>query len=251
VGESVRHPDKYYRNNVAGMISVLNAMVETGVKRVIFSSSAAVYGIPESVPIQEGAVLNPINPYGRTKLMMEQMMGDYEPAYGITYTALRYFNAAGADCEGNLGEWHDPETHLIPLACHAALGLKECLTIYGDTYDTPDGTCIRDYIHVDDLAEAHILALDRLRDGGSSTSFNLGNGEGYSVKEVVDMVSKVSGKNIEVEIGPARPGDPPSLVADSSGAEKRLGWKQKHPGLEEIVTTAYRWLEKNPEGYPG
>jgi UDP-glucose 4-epimerase len=231
------------------MVSVLNAMVDAKVERIIFSSSAAVYGTPDRVPIPEKAPLRPINPYGRTKMMMEQMMGDYEEAYGMKYTALRYFNAAGADCAGELGEWHEPETHLIPLACMAALGTLERLTIYGDTYATRDGTCIRDFIHVDDLADAHILALERLRDGGASRSFNLGNGEGYSVKEVADMVRKVSGKDLEVMIGPPRPGDPPSLVADPSDAETRLGWKQRHPELEDIVTTAYRWLEKHPRGY--
>ncbi len=249
VGESVKKPDKYYRNNVSGMVSVLNAMVDASVKRIIFSSSAAVYGNPPKDPVPEDSPLKPINPYGRTKLMMEQMMADYEMAYGIQYAALRYFNAAGADCEGRLGEWHDPETHLIPLAVFAALGIRERLTIFGDSFDTPDGTCVRDYIHVDDLAEAHILALNRLRDGADSFALNLGNGEGYSVKEVADRVRKVSGKDYTVKIGPPRPGDPPSLVADSKLAEETLGWRQEHPSLEEIVRTAYRWLQKHPKGY--
>lgn len=249
VGESVLDPGRYYHNNVSGMVSVLNAMKEAEVPRIIFSSSAATYGDPDTVPIQEDAPLRPINPYGRTKLMMEQMMADYEKAYGIRYTALRYFNAAGADAEGSLGEWHDPETHLIPLAIYAALGIRDTFTVYGDSYDTPDGSCIRDFIHVDDLAAAHYLALTRLRDGAESRSLNLGNGTGYSVKEVVDKVREVSGKDFEVVIGPVRPGDPPSLVADSKNAEQVLDWRQAHPSLDEIVTTAYRWLEKHPTGY--
>jgi len=198
VGESVTNPDKYYRNNVSGMVSVLNAMKETGVKNIIFSSSAATFGEPKKVPIAVDDPQNPINPYGRTKLMMEQMMADYETAYGIHYTALRYFNAAGADKDGRLGEWHDPETHLIPLAIYAALGLIEKLTIYGDSFDTHDGTCIRDYIHVDDLADAHILSLERLMSGSESRCFNLGNGNGYSVKEVADSVRRISGKDYKV-----------------------------------------------------
>lgn len=249
VGESVVDPDRYYHNNVTGMVGVLHAMKEAGVKRIIFSSSAAVFGIPRRVPITEEAEKAPINPYGRTKLIMEQMMADYEAAYGIGYTALRYFNAAGADCDGELGEWHVPETHLIPLAIHAVLGIRPKLTIYGDSFETRDGSCIRDYIHVDDLADAHILALNRLRDGAPSAHFNLGNGEGYSVKEVAEMVRRVANRKYEVEMGPPRPGDPPVLVADPSEAEKTLGWQRRHPSLEEIVTTAYRWLEKHPKGY--
>jgi len=249
VGESVTNPDKYYRNNVSGMVSVLNAMKETGVKNIIFSSSAATFGEPKKVPIAVDDPQNPINPYGRTKLMMEQMMADYETAYGIHYTALRYFNAAGADKDGRLGEWHDPETHLIPLAIYAALGLIEKLTIYGDSFDTHDGTCIRDYIHVDDLADAHILSLERLMSGSESRCFNLGNGNGYSVKEVADSVRRISGKDYKIEIGPPRAGDPPSLVADPSAAESALGWKQQFSSLDDMVATAYRWLEKHPKGY--
>ena len=249
VSESVKHPAKYYNNNVAGMVSVLNAMVEARVGLIIFSSSAAVYGIPEKIPISENSPLEPVNPYGRTKLMMEQMMEDYEAAYGMKYSAVRYFNAAGADTEGELGERHLPETHLIPLAIHASLGLTDSLTVFGSTFDTPDGSCIRDYIHVDDLADAHILALNSLRNGSPSSIFNLGNGRGYSVLEVVEEVRRVSGKEFEVVRGPARPGDPPVLVADSSRAVKTLGWEQKHPSLEEIVSTAYEWLKKHPAGY--
>lgn len=249
VGESVLRPDKYYWNNVAGMVNVLDAMQEGGVKRIIFSSSAAVYGVPAMTPITEEAPRAPINPYGRTKLMMEEMMEDYARAFGMAYAALRYFNAAGADTEGVLGEWHVPETHLIPLAVRAALGRRETLTIYGDGFPTPDGTCIRDYIHVDDLAKAHALALDRLRHGGGSGAWNLGNGQGFSVKEVVDTVRNVSGRDFRVEIGPPRPGDPPVLVADAARAATELGWRPRHPSLEEIVSTAYRWLETHPEGY--
>ena len=216
VGESVISPAKYYHNNVVGMVKVLNTMVEAKVKRIIFSSSAAVYGTPEVDPIPEETAKRPINPYGRTKLMMEQMMADYAAAYGIGYTALRYFNAAGADGAGELGEWHDPETHLIPLAIYAALGLTESFTVFGETFDTPDGSCVRDFIHVDDLADAHIRALDRLRDGGASTGCNLGTGVGYSVKEVVAKVRELSGKDFKVIMGPPRAKRPMSNAAGES-----------------------------------
>ncbi len=249
VGESVEKPLKYYGNNVAGTLCVLDAMQRARVDKIIFSSSAAVYGIPSRVPITEDLPKDPINPYGRTKLIMEQMLADFERAYGTRYTALRYFNAAGADGEGVLGEWHDPETHIIPLACAAALGRRKSFSIYGNSYDTPDGTCIRDYIHVDDLAEAHVLALERLMEGGESISLNLGNGEGFSVREVVETVRRVSGRDFTVEVAPPRPGDPGVLVADAAKAGQELGWTCRSPDLDGIVKTAYDWLEKRPKGY--
>jgi len=269
VGESVEKPLKYYRNNVAGTISVLEAMAAAGVGTIIFSSSAAVFGVPKSVPIAENAPRHPINPYGRSKAVIENVLADAQVAGaqlagahgagahgagGLRYTALRYFNAAGADTDGQLGEWHDPETHLIPLAAAAALGWRKSFTIHGGSYETPDGTCIRDFVHVDDLAEAHVLALERLRNGGESACFNLGNGTGFSVKEVVEAVRReavrdIAGRDFVVEMGPARPGDPPALVADSTLAEKELGWRRRHSDLETIVATAYQWLERHPRGY--
>ncbi len=249
VGESVELPAKYYHNNVAGTLRVLEAMLRAGVDKIIFSSSAATFGIPPGNPITEEMPQEPINPYGRTKLIMEQMLHDFEVAHGIRYVALRYFNAAGSDQEGILGEWHDPETHLIPLAIYAALGKIEKFVINGGEFDTPDGTCVRDFIHVDDLAEAHALALDHLRDNGPSRSFNLGNGKGFTVAEVVDKIRAVSGRDFRSEIGPARPGDPAVLVADATRARKELGWRCVCPDLDVIVRTAWDWLEKHPEGY--
>lgn len=249
VGESVEEPAKYYHNNVAGTLRVLEAMLREGVDKIIFSSSAATFGIPPANPITEAMPQNPINPYGRTKLIMEQMLADFEEAYGTRYAALRYFNAAGSDQEGVLGEWHDPETHLIPLAIYAALGKIEKFVINGGTFDTPDGTCVRDFIHVDDLAEAHALALDHLRDGGKSRSFNLGNGKGFTVREVVEKISEVSGREFRVDIGPPRAGDPAVLVADAARAREELGWRCACPDLDTIVKTAWNWLEKHPEGY--
>lgn len=249
VGESVEKPLRYYRNNVAGSVSVLDAMRAEGVERIIFSSTAATYGIPGTVPITEREPQQPINPYGRSKLMVEQVMADSAAAWGLRYTALRYFNAAGADVDGRLGEWHDPETHLIPLACYAALGTIPALTVHGDTYDTPDGSCVRDFIHVDDLADAHVRALDRLESGASSRSFNLGNGEGFSVREVAEAVRAVSGKDLTIVTGPPRPGDPPVLVADAAAARAELGWAPRYSDLDTIVRTAWSWLERHPRGY--
>jgi UDP-glucose-4-epimerase GalE len=249
VGESVENPLMYYRNNIAGTISVLAAMDAAGVDTIIFSSSAAVFGIPKTVPITESAPRHPINPYGRSKAVIERVLADTAAARGLRYTALRYFNAAGADMDGELGEWHDPETHLIPLAIAAALGRCDSFTVMGGSYDTPDGSCIRDFVHVDDLAEAHVLALERLRSGKESGCFNLGNGAGFSVKEVVEQVRRTAGNDFAVEVGPARPGDPPALVADSTLAGKELGWRPRHSDLETIVSTAYRWLESHPKGY--
>ena len=244
---SMADPAGFYQNNIINGIHLLDVMTEHGCRKMIFSSSAATFGEPQYAPIDEKHPQNPINPYGETKLAFEKILYWYHKAYGLQVNSFRYFNASGAS--ERLGEAHRHESHLIPLAIQAATGKREKLEVYGNDYDTKDGTCVRDYIHVDDLAEAHILALNRLRDGAAGFALNLGNGEGYSVKEVADRVRKVSGKDYTVEIGPPRPGDPPSLVADSKLAEEILGWRQEHPSLEEIVRTAYRWLQKHPKGY--
>lgn len=241
VGESVVDPEKFYRNNVANTINLLGAMRIAGVKRLVFSSSAAVYGEPEKVPITEGNRLLPLSPYGRTKLMMEQAMADYAAAYGLEYTALRYFNAAGADPDGDTGESHEPETHLIPLAIRAALGGNEALKVFGSDYPTPDGTCVRDYVHVWDLAQAHLLALRYLEKGGKSAVFNLGNGKGFSVLEVIRAVESVSRRKVPFVISPRRPGDPLALVASSARARRILGWRPRFSRLEDIVRHAWNW----------
>jgi UDP-glucose-4-epimerase GalE len=248
VGESVTEPAKYYRNNVVGTLSLLDAMRGAGVKRIVFSSTCAVYGIPAKVPITEDLPKQPVNPYGATKLVIEQALSDYAAAYGIDYAALRYFNAAGASSDGDLGEDHDPESHLIPLVLQVALGQRPHVTIFGDDYPTPDGTCIRDYIHVDDLADAHVRALDQL-DDGTQLQLNLGAGKGYSVKEVIDACRKVSAHAIPAVIGPRRAGDPPELVAHPTKAWKVLGWKAHRSGLETIVADAWRWHSTHPRGY--
>jgi len=241
VGESVADPDKFYRNNIANTINLLGAMRASGVKKLIFSSSAAVYGNPEAVPITEGSRLSPLNPYGRTKLMMEQAMADYATAYGLKYVALRYFNAAGADPDGATGEIHNPETHLIPLAIQSVLGRRGALKVFGVDYPTPDGTCLRDYIHVCDLARAHLLALRYLEKGGKSAAFNLGNGKGFSVLEVIRAVERVSGRKVPVNMSPRRPGDPPVLVASSIRARRILGWRPQFPNIEDIIRHAWNW----------
>jgi|SRR6056297_4201562 len=240
VGESVKKPSKYYRNNLVNVINLLDVMVKNGVNNFIFSSSAAVYGVPENIPITEEETKNPINPYGRTKLMVERVLKDYEKAYGLKYTALRYFNAAGADEKGEIGEMHDPETHLIPIVLKTALGERDIIYIFGNDYDTRDGTCVRDYIHVNDLADAHLKALERLFAGGESISLNLGSGEGYSVKEIIDYSKKITGIDFKVDVTERREGDPPILVADSSRAEEILGWKREYT-LEDIISTAWKW----------
>lgn len=240
VGESVREPAAYYRNNVANTQNLLDAMVAHGVENFVFSSTAAVFGEPDYVPIDEAHPLRPINPYGRSKLMVEQMLGDYERAYGLQSVALRYFNAAGADPQARLGERHEPETHLIPLVLQAASGRGGPVRIFGDDYDTPDGTCIRDYIHVLDLCEAHLLALQRLAGGGGSAAFNLGNGDGYSVQEVIDAARRISGRDIAVSVAERRPGDPARLVADASAARREMGWSPRF-GLEAIIEHAWAW----------
>jgi UDP-glucose 4-epimerase len=241
VGESVRKPDAYYRNNVAETLVLLESMVKHKVSRFLFSSTAAVYGHPDQIPVKESAVKNPMSPYGRSKWMIEQALEDLDTAYGFRSVALRYFNAAGADPDGELGERHDPETHLIPLALQVASGRKESLDVYGDDYPTPDGTCVRDYIHVMDLCEAHLLALKHLLAGGLSKAFNLGNGQGFSVREVIETAERVTGKPIPFRMAPRRAGDPPALVASSQLIQKELGWQPKRSGLDTIIEDAWRF----------
>lgn len=241
VGESVTDPAKYYRNNVANTLNLLDIMLEFGVRYFIFSSSCATYGMPREIPITEDHPRSPISPYGRTKAMVEDILRDYDAAYGIKHINLRYFNAAGADPEGELGERHDPETHLIPLTVYAAIGRLENLKIFGTDYPTKDGTCIRDYVHVTDLADAHLLALQYVRQAQASDSFNLGNGNGYSVREVIDAVRRVSGRNVAVIETERRAGDPPVLIGSSSKAMTTLGWRPQFGDLESIISTAWRW----------
>lgn len=244
VGESIHSPAKYYNNNVTNTQNLLDAMVKHNVLNFIFSSTAAVFGEPEYVPIDEKHPMSPINPYGRTKLIVEQMLSDYDHAYGLKSIALRYFNAAGADPETRIGERHVPESHLIPLVLQAASGRRKSISIFGQDYDTPDGTCIRDYIHICDLCNAHLLAIHSLQSSNKSTAYNLGNGNGFSVKEVVDMARKVTGKDINVEIAPARVGDPARLVADASLAREKLNWNPEFSSLEKIIEHAWLWEQK-------
>jgi len=244
VGESVANPAKYYRNNVIGSLNLADTARAHGVKNFIFSSTCAVYGIPAGLPITEEMPLNPINPYGNTKLAIERLLEDYGSAYGMKSVRLRYFNAAGADPDGETGEDHSPEPHLIPLALSAALGRRDDITVYGDDYDTPDGTCLRDYIHVTDLAEAHVRALEYLLKGGETTAINLGNSQGHSVKEVIDTVKRVSQRDFRVRVGPRRPGDPPSLIGSNKMAEKVLGWRPQRSELKTIIEDAWRWQVK-------
>ena len=249
VGESVTNPRKYFGNNVAGSLNLLDAMLDAGVRDVVFSSTCATYGEPQRVPIAEDHPQNPVNPYGETKLAVEKMLHWYSRAYEIRYAALRYFNAAGAAATGDLGEDHEPESHLIPLVLAAALGRKPNITILGNDYPTKDGTCVRDYIHVEDLADAHVRALDHLDRGGAGGAFNLGTGDGYTVREVIDLARKVAGRAIPEKLGKRRPGDPAVLVADGRKAKETLGWIPKHSDLETIVSSAWRWHEKHPAGY--
>ena len=251
VGESMAKPDKYCRNNLGNGINFLTTLVETGVRYFILSSTAAVYGEPEYTPIDEAHPTRPVNVYGGTKLMLEEILSWYERAYGLRYISLRYFNAAGADPEGNIGEDHNPETHLIPLVIQAALGKREKIVIYGADYPTPNGTCLRDYIHVSDLAAAHILALEALQDGHPSAVYNLGNERGHSVREVVQTVHRVTGRDFVVEEGPRREGDPAVLVASSKKIQQELGWRPVYGDLEEIVRTAWEWHRRHPQGYGG
>lgn len=241
VGESVREPAKYYRNNVSNTLNLLEAMRSHGVKRFVFSSTAAVFGEPDYVPIDETHPRRPINPYGRTKLMVEDALADFDFAYGLKSVCLRYFNAAGAHPQGLLGERHDPETHLIPLVLQAASGRLPYVTVFGRDYDTPDGTCIRDYVHIMDLAEAHWLALQHLMIDGDSVTFNLGNGNGFSVQEVIEVSRQVTGLPILVVEGLRRAGDPPRLVADSKRARTVLGWSPRYADLTTIVSHAWAW----------
>jgi UDP-glucose 4-epimerase len=249
VGESMIDPGKYYRNNVAAGISLLECMQVCGVQRIVFSSTAAVYGEPAKQPIEESDPLAPTNPYGETKLAFENALRWYAIASGLRYISLRYFNAAGAS--DAFGEWHDPESHLIPLALQTAIGRRECLELYGDDYATRDGTCLRDYIHVKDLAAAHVLALEALgAPDARSQIFNLGcGGEGYTVREVIDVARKVTGREIPFQVRPRRPGDPARLVASSERIRKELGWKPKHQDLSKIIGSAWSWLQAHPNGY--
>ncbi len=244
VGESMEDPEKYYLNNVVGGLNLLRVMMEGGIKKLIFSSSAAVYGEPNTTPIPESHPKDPINPYGVTKYLFERAMEDYSRAYGLRYVSLRYFNAAGADPDGELGERHDPETHLIPLTLMAAGGKKDEIVIYGDDYPTPDGTCIRDYIHITDLISAHILSLKWLLDGGESQIFNLGSENGHSVKEVIEACQRVTGRDIRVRTGDRRPGDPPVLVASSEKIKRELGWELRHNDLAETIKSAWDFMLK-------
>jgi UDP-glucose 4-epimerase len=241
VGESVQHPDKYYRNNVTNTLGLMDAMREHEINKFIFSSTAATFGEPQYTPIDERHPQHPINPYGRTKLMVEQALADYDKAYGFKSVCLRYFNAAGADPEGQLGERHDPETHLIPLVLQAASGRRPNISVFGRDYDTPDGTCIRDYIHINDLCSAHWLALQSLMNGGPSQAYNLGNGNGFSVQEVIDTAEHVTGRKIAVVNGPRRAGDPARLVADATEARQQLGWQPQYANLATIVQHAWTW----------
>lgn len=248
VGESVTEPAKYYKNNVVGTLSLLDAMRATGVKKIVFSSTCAIYGEPEKVPMTEDLPKRPVSPYGTTKLIIEHALADYSAAYGIGYAALRYFNAAGASGDGDLGEDHSPESHLIPLVLQVALGQRDKITIFGEDYPTPDGSCVRDYIHVDDLADAHVKALDKLAEG-VRLQLNLGTGQGYSVKEVIETCRKVTGHAIPYAVGPRRAGDPPELVADPSKAWQVLGWKATRSNLESLVSDAWKWHSAHPHGY--
>lgn len=244
VGESVENPQKYYLNNLRNTLNLLQVILEENVKYFVFSSTCATYGTPQEIPIPENHPQMPINPYGKAKLMVEQILADYSQAYGLKYASLRYFNAAGADPDAEIGELHEPETHLIPLILDVAAGKRDKVQIYGTDYPTPDGTCIRDYIHVMDLADAHIKALKYLKGGGESDVFNLGNGLGFSVREVIETAKNVTGKEITVEEVERRPGDPPVLVGSSSKAREILGWNPEYPDLSLIIESAWNWHQK-------
>ncbi|EOL47622.1 UDP-glucose 4-epimerase [Enterococcus phoeniculicola] len=249
VGESVEKPLDYFNNNVYGMQILLEVMEEFKVKNIVFSSTAATYGEPEQTPIRETTPTNPKNPYGESKLMMEKMMKWCDNAYGMRYVALRYFNVAGAKADSSIGEDHNPETHLVPIILQVALGQREALAIFGDDYDTPDGTCIRDYVHVEDLIAAHILALEYLKAGNESNVFNLGSNNGYSVKEMLEAAREVTGKEIPANIAPRRAGDPGTLVAASEKAKSVLGWDPQYTSVKDIIKTAWDWHVSHPNGY--
>ena len=249
VGESVTEPLKYFDNNIGSTINLLKAMRDHKVKYIVFSSTAATYGEPDNIPILEEDKTFPTNPYGESKLAVEKILKWCDNAYGIKYTALRYFNAAGAHVSGNIGEDHRPESHLIPLILQVALGQREKIMVFGNDYNTEDGTCVRDYIHVTDLANAHLLAVERLRRGGDSIICNLGNGQGFSVNEVIEVTRKVTGCEIKAELAPRRAGDPAVLIASSDKAKKILGWEPKYNSLETIIETAWQWHKGHPMGY--
>ena len=249
VGESMTDPLKYYDNNLYGTTVLLQSMVAHGVKKIVFSSTAATYGEPESVPILESDKTQPTNCYGETKLAMERMMSWVSRAHGLKYVALRYFNACGAHISGAIGEAHDPETHLVPIILQVPNGKRDHVSIFGDDYPTKDGTCVRDYIHVSDLAQAHVLALDYLLKGGDNNVFNLGNGVGFTVKEVIDTARAVTGHPIPAQVSPRRAGDPAQLIASSAKAVEVLGWKPKYNDLSTIISTAWKWHQSHPDGY--
>lgn len=249
VGESVEKPLKYFNNNVYGMQILLESMVKHSVDKIVFSSTAAVYGEPKRIPILEDDPTEPTNPYGESKRIMEKMMKWVSRANGVRFVSLRYFNAAGAIEDGSIGEDHNPESHLIPLILQAPMGKRDHITVFGEDYPTPDGTCLRDYIHVIDLADAHVLAIDYLRKGGESNIFNLGNGRGFSVKEMIEAAKKATGRDIKVEIGARRAGDPAQLIASSEKAKKVLGWRPKYTDVKQIIQTAWTFHQKHPEGY--
>ena len=244
-GDSVDYPAEHYRNNVVNTLNLLDIMVAYGVKYIIFSSTCAIYGNPLQIPMTEDHPQRPINPYGKSKYMVEQILQDYDDAYGIRHVSLRYFNAAGADPEGEIGAWHDPETNLIPLAMQVAMGQREYVKIYGMDYETPDGTCIRDYIHINDLAVAHLLALKYLQNGGSSDAFNLGNGNGFSVREVIHTVERIAGKTIKIVEKGRRTGDSPIIVGCPEKAKKILNWQPQYQSLDGIIKTAWLWHSKS------
>jgi UDP-glucose-4-epimerase GalE len=248
VGESVNNPAKYYQNNLINTLSLLDALRRHRIGRFVFSSTCATYGVPDKVPITEDEKQLPINPYGNSKLAVERALSDYAAAYGWGYAALRYFNAAGAAPDGNIGEDHDPETHLIPIVLQAILGQRPAVEVYGTDYPTPDGTCIRDYVHVDDLAEAHLLALEALAPG-KRLLLNLGTGRGHSVREVLRAAEEVTGNKVPVHEGPRRPGDPPALVAAAEKARRELGWQARYTDIRAIIETAWNWHRKHPKGY--
>jgi len=248
VGESVQKPELYYRNNVLGSFHLLEAMRETGVRKIVFSSTTATYGTPEKMPIAETTPQQPINPYGFSKLVVERMLDDYAAAHGFGFAALRYFNAAGAAADGSIGEDHTPESHLIPIVLQVALGQRPSISIFGDDYPTPDGTCVRDYVHVEDLATAHLAALERLQPG-KAIKVNLGSGRGYSVQEVIEACRRITGHAIPAVTAPRRAGDPPELIADARLARSLLDWTPKYDTIESIVETAWRWHQSHPRGY--
>ncbi len=249
VGESVLHPLKYYQNNISSTLGLLKGMQAAGVNNLIFSSTCATYGEPDFLPITEDHPQKPINPYGQSKLMMEKIFADLDKADGLKTVCLRYFNAAGADPEGELGEDHDPETHLLPLILQTALGQRKELTVFGNDYPTKDGTCIRDYIHINDLAQAHYLSLQHLLQGGQSKQYNLGNGNGSSILDVLDTASQITGKRIPYTFSDRRAGDPAVLIGSSEKAARELGWTPKYANLDTILETAWKWLKDHPHGY--